>query len=50
MKIPKGHTETVKSEDIQDHGKQNKTKDKYRTHDTTLKTKAGVTQTLQTPG
>ena len=40
----------VKSEDRQDHGQQNETKDKHRTHNTTLKTKAGVTRTLQKPG
>ena len=39
-----------KSEDRQDHGQQNETKDKHRTHNTTLKTKAGVTRTLQKPG
>ena len=49
-KIPKGQTEIVKSEDRQDHGQQNETKDKHRTHNTTLKTKAGVTQILQKPG
>ena len=43
-------TEIVQSEDKQDHGQQNKTKDKHRTHNTTLKTKAGVTRTLQKPG
>ena len=41
-KIPKGQTEIVKSEDRQDHGQQNETKDKHRAHNTTLKTKAGV--------
>ena len=45
-----GQTEIVKSEDRQDHGQQNETKDKYRTHNTTLKTKAGVTRTLQKQG
>ena len=40
-------TEIVMSEDEQDHGQQNETKDKHRTHNTTLKTKAGVTRTLQ---
>ena len=45
-KIPKGRIEIVKSEDRQDHGQQNKTKDKHRTHDITLKTEAGVTRTL----
>ena len=49
-KIPKGQIEIVKSEDRQDHGQQNETKDKYRTHNTTLKTKAGITRTLQKPG
>ena len=42
-KIPKGQTEIVKSEDRQDHGQQNETKEKHRAHNTTLKTKAGVT-------
>ena len=37
-KIPKGHTEKVNSEDRQDHGQQKETKDKHRTHNTTLKT------------
>ena len=46
-KMPKGQTEILKSED---HGQQNETKDKHRTHNTSLKTKAGVTQTLQKPG
>ena len=32
------------------YGQQNKTKDKHRTHETTLKTKAGITRTLQKPG
>ena len=45
-----GQTEIVKSEDRQHHGQQNETKDKHRTHNTTLKTKAGVTRTLQKPG
>ena len=49
-KIPKGQKEIVKSEDRQDHGQQSETQDKYRTHKTTLKTKAGVTRTLQKPG
>ena len=48
--IPKGQTEIVKSEERQGHGQQHKTKDKHRTNDTTLKTKAGVTRTLQKPG
>ena len=43
-KIPNGQTEIVKSEDRQDHGQQNETKDKHRKHNTTLLTKAGVTQ------
>ena len=46
----KGQTEIVKSEDRQDHGQQNETKDKHRTHNTTLKTKAGIKRTLQKPG
>ena len=45
--IPKGQTEIVKSEVSQDHGQPNETKDKHRTHNTTLKTKTGVTRTLQ---
>ena len=49
-KIPKGQIEIVKSEDRQDHGQQNETKDKHRTQNTTLNTKAGVTRTLQNPG
>ena len=44
-----GIKESVKSEDRQDNGQQNKTKDKQRTNDTTIKTKAGVTRTLQKP-
>ena len=43
-------TEIVNSEDRQDHGQHNETKDKHRTHNTTLKTKAVVTGTLQKPG
>ena len=46
----RGIKEIVKSEDRQDNGQQNKTKDKHRTHSTTIKTKAGVTGTLQKPG
>ena len=46
-KIPKEQTEIVKSKDRQDHGQQNETKDKHRAHNITLKTKAGVTRTLQ---
>ena len=46
-KIPKGQKENVKSEDKQDHGQQNETKDKHRTHNTTLKTKTAVTLTVQ---
>ena len=42
-KIPNGQTEIVKSEDRQDNGQQNETKDKHRTHNTTLITKAGIT-------
>ena len=48
-KILKEQTEIVKSEDRQDHGQQNETNDKHRTHNSTLKTKAGVTRTLQKP-
>ena len=48
--IPKGQTEIVKQEDRQDHGEQNETKDKHRIYNTTLRTKAGVTQILQKPG
>ena len=46
-KISKGQTEIVKSEDRQEYGQQNEMKDKPRTHNTTLKTKAGVTRKLQ---
>ena len=42
--------EIVKTEDRQDHGQQNETKDKQITHNTTLKTKAGVKQTLPNQG
>ena len=49
-RIPKEQTEIVKSEDKQDYGQQNETKDKKGTHNTPLKTKAGVTRTLQKPG
>ena len=44
-KIPQGQTEIVKSEDRQDHGQKNETKNKHTTHNTTLKTKAGLTRT-----
>ena len=37
-KIPKGQKENVKLEDKQDHVQQKETKDKHRTHNTTLKT------------
>ena len=50
LKISKGQTEIVKSEDRQYYGQQNETKDKYRTRNITLKTQAGVTPTLQKPG
>ena len=46
----KGVDRNRKSEDRKDHGQQNETKDKHRTHNTSLKTKAGVTRTLQKPG
>ena len=39
----RGQTEIVKSEDRKDHGQ-------HRTRTTTLKTKAGVTRSLQTSG
>ena len=39
----KGQTEIVMSEDRQNHGQQNETKDKHTTHNTTLKIKAEVT-------
>ena len=45
----KGADRTRRSEDRQDHGPQNETKDKHRTYNTTLNTKAGVTGTLQKP-
>ena len=48
-KISMWKTEIVNSEDRQNHGKQIKTKDKHRTHDTTLNSKARVTGTLQKP-
>ena len=41
--MPKGQKEIILSEDRQDHGQQNETKNKHTTHNTTLKTKAGVT-------
>ena len=41
-KIPKRQTEIVNSKDRQDHGQQNETNDKLRTHNATLKIKAGV--------
>ena len=46
----KGAGRNRKSEDRQDHCQQNETQDKHITHNTTLKTKAGVTRTLQKPG
>ena len=49
-KIQKGQTEIVKSQDRQDHGRQNETKNKHRTHNTTLETKAEVKRTLQKLG
>ena len=50
LKIPKGQTDIARSEDRQDHGQENKTKDKHRPHDITVKHKAGVTRTLQKQG
>ena len=38
----KGADRNRKSEDRQDHGQQNETKNKHRTHNTTLKTKAAT--------
>ena len=51
-KIPKGKTEIVNPEDRQYHGQQNETKDKHNTykHNTTLKTKAGVTSPYKNQG
>ena len=46
-KIPNGQTEIFKSKDKQDHCQKSEMKDKYRTRNTTLKTKATVTRTLQ---
>ena len=46
-KTPKGQTDSVKSEERQDHVQQ---KDKHSLHNTTLKTKARVLRTLQKPG
>ena len=48
--IPKGQTKIVKSEDRQDHGQPNEMIEKHKKHNTSLKTKAGVTRTLQKPG
>ena len=47
-KIPKGQREILKSKEKQDHSQQNETKDNHRTYNTTLKTKAIATRTLQT--
>ena len=44
--IPKGQTDIER----QDHGQQNEKENKYKTHNTTLKTKSGVTGTIQKPG
>ena len=49
-KIPKWQIEIFYSENWQDHDQQNETKNKHRTDNTTLKTKAGITRTLQKPG
>ena len=43
-------TEIIKSEVRQNHSQQNETKDKHRKQNTTLKTKAGVTRTVQKRG
>ena len=48
--IPKRQTEIVTSEDRKDHNQQNETKDKQRKHNTTQKTKARLSRTLQKPG
>ena len=47
-KTPTGQTEIDKSEERQDLGQQNETKDKHKTHNTLLKTRPGVTRTLKT--
>ena len=39
--------EDTKRADRPNHGQQNKRKDKYRTHNTTLKTTVGITRTLK---
>ena len=49
-KIPKGQSEIVISKDRQEHGQRSETKNGQRTHNTTLKTEAGVTRTLQNQG
>ena len=49
-KIPKGQKVIVKSGDRQDYDQQNDTKDKHRTHNTTVKSNAGITRTLKKPG
>ena len=38
IQIPRGKTE-IKVQRLTNHGQQNETKDKHRTHNTTLKTK-----------
>ena len=43
-------TKIIQSKDRQDHGQQNKTKDKNRANNNKLKAKAGFTRTLQKPG
>ena len=48
--IPKRQTKIVKYEDRQDHRRQNETEGNHRTHNTTLKTKDGLTRTLKKPG
>ena len=44
------HENLSGTKEADNHGQQNETKDKHRTHNTTLKTKAGETRTLLKPG
>ena len=50
LKITKGQTDIVNSEDRLDHCYKNETKDTYSTHNTRLKTKSKVTRTQQKLG
>ena len=45
-KIPKGQTEII-SQNRQDHGQQNATKDTHRTHNTSLKTDSAFLKFMQ---